>query len=50
MNNKYLLAILAAMSGSMVMGFNGLMWALLGGTLIGTGLYLARTSGLEDNE
>lgn len=41
-------AIILSMFGIMFTSFSGLMWSVLGGFMIGTGLVLARKSGEKD--
>ena len=42
-------SILISIMGIMICSVNNLLWAMVGGFMIGTGLYLARKSGYEDN-
>jgi len=47
---KYGHAVIVSTLGIFIAASTGLMWSFIGGIMIGTGLYLARTSGLEENE
>lgn len=47
---KYGHAVIISTLGIFIASAPGLMWGFIGGLMIGTGLYLARTSGLEENE
>jgi hypothetical protein len=42
-------AMLISVLAIFVLQFNGILWSLLGGVMIGTGLALARESGKEES-
>lgn len=47
---KYGHAVIISTIGIFTASSSSLMWGFISGLMIGTGLYLARTSGLEENE